>query len=147
MIIQAVNRRFICTAFVVLFGVSCSDDLMAKNDMEAPMKSITENAKRRVIFVDKITKNGVRYEELRGGVSRGFEQNGGILLATDVATNKELWVLQIYKTEYDPQEEADVQDVYFTKLKASWFSNSLTIVNERNETYEVKLKDRQILKK
>ena len=147
MIMQTVNARFICTVLVVLFGVSCSDAPMTKNDMEAPMESKSENTKRRVVFVDAITKNGVRYEELRSAMSRGFEQNGGVLLATDEATNKELWVLQIYKTEYDQQEEADVQDVYFTKLKASWFINSLAIVNERKETYEVKLNDRQIIRK
>ncbi len=105
-----------------------------------------ENAKRRVNRVAPVSKNGVRYEELRASKSRGFGQNGGVLVATDEKSGKELWTLQIYKTEYDPQEEQDVQDVFFTELQVNWLGTKLTIINERKKTFEISIKEQRLLK-
>ena len=109
------------------------------------MESSTENAKRRINYVKPVSKNGIRYEELRGARSRGFDQNGGILVATEESTNKEIWTLKVYKTEYDSQEETDVQDVFFTKLKFNWFGTNLIIVNERQKTFEIDVKAKKVL--
>lgn len=107
----------------------------------------TERAKRRVTYVDPVVKKGVRYEELRGARSRSFDQNGGVLVAYDNDSNKELWTLLVYQTKYDPNEESDVQDVFFTKLSTSWFGNVLKIVNERGEVFEVDPESRSVTRK
>ena len=103
-----------------------------------------ESAKRRVIRVNPVSKNGVRYEEIRGAKGRGFEQNGGVIAAVDEATDKELWTLVVYKTEYDPQEEADVQDVFISKLKVNWRGTKLKVVNERKRSFEVDLETKTV---
>lgn len=103
-----------------------------------------ESAKRRVPQVAPVTAGGIRYEVLRGARSRGFQQNGGIIAAVDVATGKELWTLTLYQTRYDPQEEADVQDVFITSLAISKDGKKLLAKSERNKSYEVNLADRSI---
>ena len=107
-------------------------------------ESSMESAKRRVIRVNPVSKNGVRYEEIRGAKGRGFEQNGGVIAAVDEATDKELWTLVVYKTEYDPQEEADVQDVFISKLKVNWRGTKLKVVNERKRSFEVDLETKAV---
>lgn len=126
--------------------VSCKAISREYTQLETVMKS-TERSKRRVVLVEPISHKGVQYEELRSARSRGFDQNGGVLRATDESTKDELWTLQVYKTEYDPQEEADVQDVYFTKLKVNWLGTTLTIINERKQTFKINIKDRSIVAK
>jgi hypothetical protein len=107
----------------------------------------SERAKRRVTYVDPVVKKGVRYEELRGARSRGFNQNGGVLVAYDNDSGDELWTLLIYETKYDPNEESDVQDVFFKKLSASWFGNELKIVNERGAVFTVDPDSRTVTRK
>lgn len=103
-----------------------------------------ESAKRMVPNVAPVTAGGVRYEVLRGARSRGFAQNGGIIAAVDAATGKELWTLIVYLIQYDPQEEADVQDVFITSLAMSKDGKKLLIKNEDKHTYSVDLADRAV---
>ena len=98
-----------------------------------------ESAKRRVTPVKPVSRKGIRYEQIRGAKARGFEQNGGIIAAIDESTSEELWTLIVYTTEYDPQEEADVQDVFITKLSINWRGTKLKVVNERKRTFEIDL--------
>ena len=84
----------------------CSTGKMVKMK-ESSMESSKDG--RRV--AKPVTHKGVRYEQIKAARSRGFGQNGGILVAVDVASGKELWTLQLYQTIYDPNEETDAQDV------------------------------------
>lgn len=104
-----------------------------------------ESAKRRVPNVPPVIANGTRYEVLRGARSRGFAQNGGIIAAIDTASDKELWTLVLYQTQYDPQEEADVQDVFITSLALSKDGQQLLAKSENKKSYAVKLADRTII--
>lgn len=103
-----------------------------------------ESAKRRVPQVAPVTSGGIRYEALKGARSRGFAQNGGIIAAIDTATGQELWTLVLYQTQYDTQEEADVQDVFITSLALSKDGQQLLAKSENKKSYSVNLADRAI---
>lgn len=107
----------------------------------------SEQAKRRVIRAKPVVKKGVRYEELRASKSRGFQQNGGVLVAINDDSGEELWTLQIYQTIYDEAEETDVQDVFIKTLKLNWRGTKLTIENERGKTFEVDLESKEVTAK
>lgn len=103
-----------------------------------------ESPKRRVPSVSPVSSGGIRYEAVRGAKGRGFDQNGGIVAAIDEASGDELWVLVVYRTTYDPMEEADVQDVFITELSLSDDGHRLIVENERKEMFEVNLADRSV---
>ncbi len=88
-----------------------------------------EELKRTVTFVKPVSKGKILYQELRAAKNKGHAPNGGVLLASDLATKKQLWTLEIYKTRYELAEEIDGQEVYFKSLKAHLLANKLTIVN------------------
>ncbi|WP_156427865.1 hypothetical protein [Thiohalocapsa sp. ML1] len=106
-----------------------------------------EKPKRRGFIADPVSKGGIRYEVLRGARARGFEQNGGIIAAIDESTGEEKWTLVVYETQYDPDEEKDVQDVLIKKMNLSWWGSKLIVTNEREEVYDVDLKTQQVSKR
>jgi hypothetical protein len=79
----------------------------------------------------------VRYETLPWGRERGLAQNGGYIAAIDAASGKELWVLRVYRTRYDPKLESDVQDVFIESMAACHGGNHLCLTDERGGRYEV----------
>jgi hypothetical protein len=104
-----------------------------------------ENMKRAAPkAVNSVTFNGVRYEAFHGGRARGLSQNGGFIIATDVATNKELQVIKIYSIEYDPNEETDVQDIYIKNIQLYDDKRFLKITDERNRNFLLDLKTREV---
>ena len=106
-----------------------------------------ESSKRRAPAAKPVTHKGVRYEQLRGARSRGFEQNGGVIAAIDIASGKELWTLKLYTTQYNANEEMDAQDVYIEKLGIDSKTESLIARDELGRTFTVTLKDRTITEK
>lgn len=103
-----------------------------------------ESPKRRVFTVAPVEAAGIRYEVLRGARSRGFNQNGGIIAAIDVASGNELWTLAVYQNSYDAKEEADVQDRYIIEMTLSKDQKQLLIKGEDKHSYAVDLGDRSI---
>jgi hypothetical protein len=103
-----------------------------------------ESAKRRVPHVSPVEAAGVRYQVVPGARNRGFSQNGGIIAAYDSPTGKEIWVLQVYETTYDPKEESDVQDRHITGLQVIEDGQYLRVEAEGGRTFRVRLSDRQI---
>ncbi|OMH38321.1 hypothetical protein [Motiliproteus sp. MSK22-1] len=84
-----------------------------------------------------VTVGKLRIEAVHWGKDRGLEQNGGYIAAFDPASGNELWILQIYKTEYDPEMEEDVQDVFIAKMSKGFLSKKLKIVDEKGRKYLV----------
>ena len=103
-----------------------------------------ESAKRRVPSVAPVIAGDTRYEVLKGARSRGFTQNGGIISAVDAGSGKELWTLTLYQTQYDAQEETDVQDVFITSLALSKDGKQLLAKSENKKSYLVNLADRTV---
>jgi hypothetical protein len=104
-----------------------------------------ESAKRRVPKVEPVTAGKIRYEALRGARSRGFNQNGGVIAAVDTKTDKELWTLLVYETKYDANEEADVQDVFITRLKLADKGKTLVVENEKGKKFTVDIEKRMVV--
>ncbi len=100
-----------------------------------------ESAKRRVPSVKPVVHQGVRYEPLRRAADHGFAQAGGILVATEVASGRQLWVRQLYETRFDPAEERDVQEVYIESIVADAKTSSLVVTDERRRRWRVRLAD------
>lgn len=92
-----------------------------------------------------VTFNGVSYEALPLGKERGLEQNGGYIIAKDIATGKELWLAKIYTTVYDPDLETDVQDVFIQSIKLSDDKASLNITDEKGRQFTLDLNTQKVL--
>src|SRR6185503_19141688 len=61
--------------------------------------------------VSPVVYQGIKYSAPPWGVFAGRKQNGGYVEARDPATDKLLWELKIYQTQYNPVLEGDVQDI------------------------------------
>jgi hypothetical protein len=85
--------------------------------------------------VQPVTLGGVRYEALHWGRKRGLGQNGGFIMAIDMASGRELWVQRIYEIRYSPDMELDVQDRFITAIRKRMFSNTLEITDEAGHRY------------
>jgi hypothetical protein len=66
----------------------------------------------------------------------GFDQRGGWLAGVDVASDKHLWVLQVYDNRRDPALEGDVQDV-FLRTRIGRNDRTRLIENERRGRFVV----------
>ena len=95
--------------------------------------------------VDPVVVGQVRYNVIHWGKNRGLDQNGGYIAATDTSSDKEIWVLKIYSTEYDPEMEEDVQDVFIKSMSKVWFKNKLKIINEDDQKYLLDLDTKSVM--
>jgi hypothetical protein len=68
--------------------------------------------------VEPVRIGALRVEAVHWGSELGVAENGGWLRAVDAASGEPAWTLQVYKTEYNPDKERDVQDVFITSLSA-----------------------------
>lgn len=94
--------------------------------------------------VEAICRGSVRYEAPLWGKSRGLGQNGGHVVAVDQATGDELWVVQLYDIRYDPNMEADKQDVFLTSLTLDAAGRRLLAEDERGRQFALDLFSRQV---
>jgi hypothetical protein len=144
---RAALRSFLPLAGAVCTVWACTPQLKAvepSNEIVREEASM-ESAKRRVPKVEPVTAGKTRYEALRAARARGFNQNGGVIVAIDTKTSKELWTLQVYETHYDPNEEADVQDVFIIKLKLADKGKTLIVEDENGKTYSVDTEKHRVL--
>jgi len=99
-----------------------------------------ESAKRRAPApVKPVVVSGVRYEQMRRAKDHGFTQSGGIIAAVEQKTDKVLWTVQLYKTDYDAAEEQDVQEVYVKELTLDKSGRALLATDERKRVWSVDL--------
>ena len=95
------------------------------------------SAKRRAPTARPVVHQGVRYEQLRRPAEQGFAQSGGELAATDGVSGKQLWVTQLFKTEFDPKEEKDLQEVYVSQFVFDAKAGVLMTTNERKRRWRI----------
>ena len=69
----------------------------------------------------------------------------GFVVATDVATRKELWRVRVYEVRVDPALERDVQDVFITSLTVE--KGMLVVANERGDRYTLDPATRKVSKR
>jgi hypothetical protein len=104
-----------------------------------------ERQKRKIPKVAPVSREGILYEVLGGAKERGFGQNGGVIAAISEAGKKELWTVVVYRVDFDPKEEEDVQEIYITKLALSKDGKQLVVDNERHKRFVVTLSDRSVV--
>lgn len=86
--------------------------------------------------VSPVSADGVRYEQVRNGLTAGFDQMGGYLSAYDEASGQHLWTLKVYDNQRVPGKEGDVQDVFFKSMTLQ-ADGRLLIENERRSRFIV----------
>ncbi len=81
-----------------------------------------------------------------GGIvySQDDDGPGGILVASDEDSGKQLWTLTVYDTKIDPSLEADVQWVFFAAMTLDP-DGRLRIVNEAGKTFLVDVRTRKVV--
>lgn len=93
--------------------------------------------------VPSVAFHGYRYVVVHWGKARGLPQNGGYISVVHQANGKERALIKIYETTYDPEMEADVQDVFITSLSLS--GNCILIKNERGDFFVLDTHDHSVM--
>ena len=76
----------------------------------------------------------------------GTNQNGGYIEVLDAKSGVKLWGLLVYKTEYDPDLEKDIQDVFIKSLSINFLGTKLTVTDELGRQYEINISDKSVTK-
>jgi hypothetical protein len=142
--VAGLRRRHACPALVLaLAHASC---LPANGSVGVAAAASSSNQERTAMQpklsripappVQPIEIAGVRYEQVRNGLTAGLDQMGGYLAAVDPATGHQLWTLKVYDNRRDPALEGDVQDVFFRSMTLQ-ADGKLLIENERRVRFVV----------
>ena len=110
-----------------------------KMDDESPRRMAPQKA-------PPLSVNGIRYEVVLRAHLRGFKQSAGVIAAIEEKTGQEKWIVQVYQTYFDNDEEKDVQNVYITKIELDKKGQGLIISNERGEKYTINFEGGNIVK-
>ncbi len=73
---------------------------------------------------------GLRYQQIINGEREGLDQRTGYLSVTDIAASRRVATIKAYAVEFDPDEEADVQDVFFKRFALDVPNRQLLIESE-----------------
>lgn len=94
--------------------------------------------------VEPVILGNIRYEALHWGKDRELGQNGGHVVAFDQSTGDELWTARLYEILYDPNMEADKQDIFVTSLVLDSAASRLVAEDERGRRYALNLFSREV---
>src|SRR5688572_28634615 len=133
------HRLWVCIVALFVADAAAADGTPPTGGKQRE-KSM-ESAKRRAPQAKPVVHKGVRYEQVRDARAQGFQQSGGVVAAVDVATGKQLWVVQVYKVTYDRNEEKDAQEIYIEELRIDRKANALLAHDERGRRFSIDLKD------
>lgn len=92
--------------------------------------------------IPPVVHKGVKYLAPHWGDFKNRLQNGGYIEAWDVNTNRFLWRLRIYTTEYNKNLEGDVQDIFITRMEIK--DGMLVIWNEAKDKFIVDLNNMEV---
>src|SRR3569623_882229 len=88
--------------------------------------------------VPPVVLDGVRYTAPPWGIYHDKRRSGGYVEAWDVKTQKMLWDRIVYRVEYDPNLEPDVQDDFITQLRVE--QGHLIALTEHAERFDMDLR-------
>ena len=94
-----------------------------------------------------IAVGGVVYKELRQGNKLGYEQKGGFLVATDKKTGEVLWHVRVYEGHIAADKEADVQEVFFIRMKLLPGGTEILVENELEKKFVINLENHSVREK
>lgn len=132
------SLHFILIVLVILFSISACTDKMSPSSAKVNKKRVAP------INIDPVILNGIRFEAVHWGKSRGLKQNGGFISAVNIASDKEIWLLKVYKINYDGDKEQDKQDCFITELYLDKNGLYLYVKNESNEMFEINISSKKI---
>jgi hypothetical protein len=89
--------------------------------------------------VDPVEFEGRRYEQIIDGEHEHLDQRTGYLGVTDLATGTRVAAIKVYAVAFDPDLEADVQDVFFVHLELQAAERRLLVENVHGQRYHVAL--------
>lgn len=89
--------------------------------------------------VAPVVMGHVRFEAPPWAKAAGQDQNGGVVVAHDVATGAELWSARVYTVTYDADLEGDVQDIFIADMQPSPDGKSLRVTDERGRHWRLDL--------
>ena len=92
--------------------------------------------------VAPVVMDHLRFGVIHFGKEEGLDQNGGYIVATDLKTGEKLWTLKVYANTTNPDLEADVQEVFISKLKKT--GHLLQVTDEKGRRYLVDPKTRSV---
>jgi hypothetical protein len=130
--LKQLSAALLAGTLLLLAGLGCSADEKAAVAAAAPALQAKRVGPKAVA---PVTVGGVRYEAMPWGKKRGLGQNGGYLAAFDAKTGAELGLIKVYEIKYDPKLEADVQDVFISRLDS--IDGGLAVTDERGRKYLV----------
>lgn len=129
-------------AFCVTANMSCTSQTL--ESAEQGEHTVQKSGSRiPAPTVAPVSRDGVRYEQIKNGLLAGFEQMGGYMAAIDDASGEQLWTLKVYDNRRDPEREGDVQDIFFKSMTLQ-DDGSMLIENERGARFIVDLKSRSV---
>jgi hypothetical protein len=94
--------------------------------------------------VEPVYLGNMRYEALHWGKERGLGQNGGFVVAFDQSTGAEQWIVRLYEIRYDPNMEADKQDIFLTALTADKPGSRLLAEDEHGRRFALNVFSRKV---
>jgi len=86
-----------------------------------------------------IVFEGRRYEQIDNAERLGLPQRTGYLAVFDNQTNERITNVKVYDVAFNPDKEADVQDVFFTRMQLDEAARKIVIENERGKRFTVDL--------
>lgn len=89
--------------------------------------------------VPPIVFNGKRYQQVINAEQFAHKQRTGFLAVYREEDNQILSLIKVYEVSYNEDLEADVQDVFFTRMELDADKRQLLIENEQGQRYLVDL--------
>jgi hypothetical protein len=123
---------------------SCAPGAGSRVSPEAAAQEGPSKKRAGPAAVKPVTRDGIRYEAIVWGKTRGLGQNGGYIAAVEESTGREIWVLRVYEIKYDADMEPDKQDIFITSLLFGSPPDRLLVEDEKGRRYSVDLKTRTV---
>ena len=75
----------------------------------------------------------MRHEQLRGLEAHGCKQSGVVIAATEEASGKQLWAVQLYESRFDPAEEQEAQEAQEVHVSELCIDTKRGVLKTRDE--------------
>jgi len=139
------RRRGVLLAAALALGLGAMGSC-AQTPVTVPPPAATGKSAKRAgpDDVAPVRVGDTIYEVIHWGLARGLAHDGGYIRAVDAATGRERWVLEVYRVDYDPKREQDVQDVFIDALRAGASGRTLEASDEAGRRYEIDLQARTV---
>ena len=89
--------------------------------------------------VSAIEFEGLRYSQIINAERDGLDQRTGYLAVTDIESGRRVANVKAYLVDFDPDMEADVQDVFFRRLELDAPNRRLLVESERGQRAAIAL--------